>query len=153
MLITLTSFSERSFPVNPRISQEGDQLQRIARLICSFFALLRVSCAPLSRSSVISGPVTFFLSFLSGQVKKAFPSLRLIGGRGQGKPPIISGQTRMSSTSGFSLMKRLTNEEGRTFLPCQRQEIPKRHDETKTFLLFILAPTLNLRRGNILVNI
>lgn len=153
MLITLTPFSERSFPANPRISQEGDQLQRIARVISSFTAFCKVSFAPRSKKPVTSSPVTDFRNFFSGQVKKALPFFRLIGGRGQGRPPIISGQTEMSSTLGLSLMKRLTYEEGRSFFPCQRQEIPSKQDETKTFLSFILTPTLNLRRRNILVNI
>ena len=152
-MITLIPFSERSFPANPRISQEGDQLQRMARAISSFTAFCRVSFAPYSKKLVTSSPVTDFLSFFSGQVKKALPFFRLIGGRGQGNPPNISGQTEISSTSGFSLMKRFTNELNLSFLPCQRQEIPKRQDETKTFLSFILTSTLNLRRRNILVNI
>lgn len=151
MLIISMPFSERSLPVKPRRSHEGDQLQRIASLACFSLAFCRVSDAPFSRYSVTSGPVTLFLNFLSGQVKKALPFLRLIGGRGQGRPPIISGQTDINSTPGFSPTKRLTKELNLSFLPCQRHETPSKQEETRTF--FIFTPTLNLSRANILVNI
>lgn len=137
MLITLIPFSARSFPAKPRISHDGDQLQRMAVVTPSVFAFCRVNFAPRFKIFVTSSPVTFFLNFLSAQVKKAHPFLRLIGGRGQGRPPNISGQTEISSISGFSFMKRLTKELSRSFLPCQRQGIPRRQEETRIFCSFM----------------
>ena len=131
--MTSIPFSTRSFPVNPRISQEGDQLQRIAFETLFSRAILRVFSAPAFKRLVTSFPVTFFLNFFSLQVKKARPFFRFIGGRGQGRPPSISGQTEISSTSGLDLMNFFMKELKYNFFPCQRQGTPRRHDETRTF--------------------
>ena len=132
-MMTSIPFSTRSFPVNPRISQEGDQLQRMVFETLFSRASLRVFSAPAFKRLVTSFPVTFFLNFFSSQVKKARPFFRFIGGRGQGRPPSISGQIEMSSTSGLLLINFFMKELKYNFFPCQRQGTPRRHDETKTF--------------------
>ena len=107
-LTTLMPSLARSFPVKPLRSQEGDQLQRIASLTLWARAISRVFRLPKMRLPVTSWRVTCFRSRLSSQVKKARPFFLLIGGRGQGSPPRISGHTEISLTWGFSLRKRLT---------------------------------------------
>lgn len=133
MLIISIPFAAKSLPVNPLLSQEGDHLQRIARLIFPFNAFCRTISAPFFKNLVTSSPVVSFLNSFSGLVKKARPFLLLIGCRGQGRPPSISGQTEMSSIPAFSSRKRLITGLIRSFFPCQRQATPKRHDETSIF--------------------
>ena len=133
MLITTISFSAKSLPVNPLLSQEGDHLQRKARLIFSFNAFCKTISAPFSKNSVTSDKVVSFLNSFSGLVKKARPPFLLIGGRGQVRPPNISGQTAISSKPAFSFKNFLITGLIRSFFPCQRQGTPKRHDETSIF--------------------
>ena len=133
MLIISIPFAAKSLPVNPLLSQEGDHLQRKARLISSLTAICRTILAPFSKNLVTSSPVVSFLSSFSGLVKKARPLFLLIGGRGQVRPPSISGQTAISSIPVFFSRKRFIVGLIRSFFPCQRQGTPKRHDETSIF--------------------
>lgn len=137
MLIISIPFAAKSLPVNPLLSQEGDHLQRKARLIFAFNAFCKTISAPFSKNLVTSARVTEFLNSFSGLVKKALPFLLLIGGRGQGKPPSISGQAAMSSTPAFSFKNFLITGLIRSFFPCQRQATPKRQDETNIFSIFM----------------
>lgn len=125
--MTVMPAARNSLPAMPPRAHEGESRNRYASFARYRRATSTATLAPTVNSAVRSLPMRVRVS---GSVSYTRPLIVRTGGRGQGNPPSISGQTGITRTPWAS--RRRIVGEMRPGLACQRHVSPQRQADATT---------------------